>query len=126
MYSEIIFLYYFEDLKGALITALCFCLTTFIASIVATKMSHIFYGFGIWMGAIAGFVVAYLRLQWMEKNLNEHMFCVGNIIERGKGIKPSPKVFELEEQKKVEGSIGFDVNKPMEKEKINEKTNIYH
>ena len=105
MYSEIIFLYYFEDLKGALLTAISFCAGTFLASLVAVHLSSIFYGTGVWVGSVTGFTVAYMRLQWMEKHLDEHMFCRGNIMKQAKGIKPSPKVFDLREQKKSEASL---------------------
>ena len=105
MYSEIIFLYYFEDLNGALITAICFCAVTFFASLLAVHLSHIFYGVGIWTGSVTGFSIAYFRLRWLERNLNEHMFCRGNIMKQAKGIKPSPKVFDLREQKKREASL---------------------
>ena len=108
MYSEIIFLYYFEDLNGALLTAMSFCAGTFLASLVAVNLSHTFYGGGVWVGSAIGFVTAYLRLRWMEQNLDEHMFCRGNIMKRGKGIKPSPKVFDLAEKKKSEASLEIE------------------
>ena len=108
MYSEIIFLYYFEDLNGALLTAMSFCAGTFIASLVAVNLSHTFYGGGVWVGSAIGFVTAYLRPRWMEQNLDEHMFCRGNIMKRGKGIKPSPKVFDLAEKKKSEASLEIE------------------
>lgn len=109
MYSEIIFLYYFEDLKGALVTAVSFCAGTFLASLVAVHLNHIFYGVGIWTGSVIGFVVAYVRLQWMEKHLDEHMFCRGNIMKQAKGIKPSSKVFDIREKKKEEASLETEV-----------------
>ena len=109
MYSEIIFLYYFEDLKGALLTAVSFCAGTFLASLVAVHLSSIFYGTGVWVGSMTGFVVAYMRLRWMEKHLDEHMFCRGNIMKQAKGIKPSPKVFDLREQKKSEASLEIEM-----------------
>ena len=109
MYSEIIFLYYFEDLKGALLTAVSFCGVTFLASLVAVHLSSIFYGTGVWVGSVTGFVVAYMRLRWMEKHLDEHMFCRGNIMKQAKGIKPSPKVFDLREQKKSEASLEIEM-----------------
>ena len=89
-------------------------------------MSYIFYGFGIWMGSSVGFTVAFARLKWMEKHLNEHMFCRGNIMRRAKGIKPSPKVFDLYEQRRSEGSLEIDANKMTKKEKDDEETVIYH
>lgn len=109
MYSEIIFLYYFEDLRGALLTAVSFCAGTFLASLVAVHLSSIFYGTGVWAGSVTGFVVAYMRLRWMEKHLDEHMFCRGNIMKQAKGIKPSPKVFDLREQKKSEASLEIEM-----------------
>ena len=109
MYAEIIFLYYFEDLNGALLTAISFCVATFLASLVAVHLSHIFYGVGVWIGSVIGFTTAYLRLRWIEKNLDEHMFCRGNIMRQAKGIKPSPKVFDLKEQKKSEASLEIDI-----------------
>ena len=109
MYSEIIFLYYFEDLKCALLTAISFCAGTFLASLVAVHLISIFYGIGVWVGSMIGFTVAYMRLQWMEKNLDEHIFCRGNIMKQAKGIKPSPKVFDLREQKKSEVSLETEI-----------------
>ena len=114
MYSEIIFLYYFEDLKGALFTAVSFCGVTFLASLVAVHLSSIFYGTGVWVGSMTGFVVAYMRLRWMEKHLDEHMFCRGNIMKQAKGIKPSPKVFDLREQKKSEASLEIETQETKE------------
>lgn len=108
MYAEIIFLYYFEDLKGALFTAIWFCTGTFIASLIATHLSAIFYGTGIWVGTMIGFIFAFRRLQWLERNLDEHMFCRGNIMKRGKGIKPSSKVFDIRERKQSEADLEIE------------------
>lgn len=105
MYAEIIFLYYYEDLNGALVTAAAFCAATLIGSLIATRLTHILFGVGVWSGAVIGFIAAYARLWWLERNLDEHMFCRGNIIKQAKGIKPSPKVFDLREQKQSEASL---------------------
>lgn len=126
MYAEIIFLYYFEDLYGALLTAICFCVTTFFASLAATKMSHYFFGFGIWIGSTIGFIVAYIRLMWMERHINDYMFCRGNIMRRAKGIKPSPKVFDIRESKRKNGSPEEVPNNRTENKKHDEKNIIYH
>ncbi len=98
MYAAIIFLYYFNDLTGALITAATFCGATFIASIVATFLPEIWYGIGIVIGAFCGWSVAYDRLHWLEENLDVHVFCNGNILKRGKGKKQPAKVFDRYEQ----------------------------
>lgn len=98
MYSEIIFLYYFEDLNGALVTALSFCVGTLLASLVSVRLDAMLFGLGVWIGSVIGFVAAFLRLRWLEKNLDQHIFCRGTIIPQAKGIKPPAKVFDLTEQ----------------------------
>ena len=75
-------------------TAVSFCVCTLAASLLATHFIAIFYGFGIWAGSLVGFLTAYRRLRWMEQHLDEHIFCRGNIMKRGKGIKPPSKVFD--------------------------------
>lgn len=94
MYGEIIFLYYFNDLDGAVITALGFCVTTLIGSILSSQLSPIWYGIGLVAGSMVGWSMAYFRLRYMEKNLDVHIFCEGNLMKRGHGKKPSNKVYE--------------------------------
>lgn len=94
MYSAIIFLYYFNDLDGALVTALTFCVTTFVGSVIATYLPEIWYGLGVVVGAFAGWFVAYHRLKWLEEHLDEHVFCRGNLLEAADGEKPDSKVFD--------------------------------
>lgn len=94
MYSAIIFLYYFNDLKGALATALSFCAVTFAGSVLATHLTAVWYGIGVVMGALVGFVIAYFRLRMMEKNLDVHIFCKGNIMEPGHGKRPKENVYQ--------------------------------
>lgn len=94
MYSAIIFLYYFNDLKGAVRTSVTFCLVTFVGSIVATHLSPIWYGAGVIAGSLAGWTVAYSRLRWVEKNMDSHVFCTGDLIPRGRGKRPSAKAYE--------------------------------
>lgn len=98
MYAEIIFLYYFNDLTGSVLATFVFCLTTAIGSYIATGFSDIWYGIGLVAGAFAGWVIAYMRLQWLEKNLDEHIFCNGNLLRRAKGERPSWKVYSKYEQ----------------------------
>ena len=86
MYAEIIFLYYFDDLTGAIWTAIVFCLVTWIGSLIATHLPVIWYGAGVIAGAFAGWSVAYARLRWVEKNMDRHVFCRGNLIPQGKGL----------------------------------------
>lgn len=94
MYAAIIFLYYFNDLNGALATALSFTLVTVIGSILAAGLTPIWYGIGLVIGAVVGWCVAYYRLRLMEKNLDTHIFCNGSIMKRGNGKRPSNRVYE--------------------------------
>ena len=94
MYAAIIFLYYFNDMTGSLLTAFTFCLTTLVCSIGATMLPSIWYGMGLFIGAFVGFCVAYKRLQWLEKHFDVHVFCEGTILKQGHGPKPEAKVFD--------------------------------
>lgn len=94
MYAAIIFLYYFNDLNGALITALSFSSVTLLGSIFATGLTPIWYGIGLVIGSGVGWCMAYIRLRAMEKNLDTHVFCNGSIMKRGNGKRPSNKVYE--------------------------------
>ena len=94
MYAEILLLYYFNDLKGALQTAASFCAVTMLAAIGATHLSDIWYGTGLAAGAFTGFTVGYLRLRWVERNLDAHVFCSASLMKKGEGQMPPAKVFD--------------------------------
>lgn len=94
MYAAIIFQYYYNDMVGAVMTSLSFCLTTLVVSIIATHFSPIWYGIGLVAGTLVGWSVAYHRLRVMEKTLDVHIFCSGNLMKRGHGKKPSNKVYQ--------------------------------
>lgn len=94
MYAAIIFLYYFNDLTGALLTAGSFALTTLIASWFSASTTEVWYGLGVTAGAFVGWCVAYSRIRHLEKHLDEHIFCTGSIMKAGKGRMPRSKVFD--------------------------------
>ena len=94
MYSAIIFLYYFNDLKGALITSGSFCLATVLGAITSTHFTPSRYGVGLVFGSMVGWFVAYYRLRKMEQTLDVHIFCAGNIMKKGNGTCPSNKVYD--------------------------------
>lgn len=94
MYSIIIFLYYFNDLNGAVITSLAFFIVTLLGSIVATKLPIIWFGSGLVEGAFVGFTIAYYRIRRMERTLDIHVFCSGSILKKGRGAIPSNLVYE--------------------------------
>lgn len=93
MYAEIIFLYYFNDLSGAVLTSTVFCLAVLIGSIISTHFQDIWYGAGLTAGSLIGWITAYFRLRWLERNLDEHIFCRGVIMKSKYALKPSSKVY---------------------------------
>lgn len=94
MYACIVFMYYFNDMSGALITAVAFFAATLVFSIIATRLSALWYGMGVVGGSFVAWFVAYFRLRWIERHMDEHVFCDGNLLEKGKGTKPSVKVYD--------------------------------
>ena len=95
LYGLIVFLYYFNDLRGALATAMSFCLTTFLVGILSSNLPAIWYGLGLVIGSFVGFTVAYFRLRSIERNLDIHVFCNGTLLDRGPGRKkPSNIVYD--------------------------------
>lgn len=94
MYSEIIFLYYFNDNFGAMLTALSFMLSTGILSFFASGLPERWYGIGVVVGAFIGWTVAYARLRWVEKHMDVHIFCRGTLIQVKYGIPEPSKVYD--------------------------------
>ena len=94
MYAAIIFQYYYNDMIGAVMTSSSFFAATILGSVLATHLPAIWYGIGLVIGAAVGWGVAYFRLRVMEKTLDIHVFCAGNILKKGRGKKPSNKVYE--------------------------------
>ncbi|MCD7825406.1 MAG: exopolysaccharide Pel transporter PelG [Clostridiaceae bacterium] len=93
LYSCIIFLFYFNDKTGSCLATLVFCAVTTIVSIFAREFSAIWYGIGTFAGAFAGWCIAYFRLRWVERNLDEHIFCQGKLIPEKHENMPSGIVF---------------------------------
>ena len=93
MYAAVLFMYYFNDLPGAVISTLSFFIATLIGSILAMNLSEIWYGLGVLLGAFTGWTIAYARLRWVEKHLDRNIFCKWQLLKRGKGKKPSDLVY---------------------------------
>lgn len=110
MYSAILFLYYFNDMAGAVITSVVFCGVTLVGSIVATHLTDSWYGMGLVIGAFAGWTAAYMRIRWVEKHLTSHIFCRGTLLKHEKVPMPTGKVFdryaEAEKQKQSQQEKG--------------------
>ena len=94
MYAQIIFLYYFSDTTGSLLTAVVFCLGTLLGSIWATTLPIIWYGLGLVIGSLLGWTVAFFRIRYIERHREGHIFCRERIMKAGEGEKPSNLVFD--------------------------------
>lgn len=94
MYAAILFLQYFDDQSGALLTAVLFFTTVLAGSIVGTHLPYLWAGIGVFMGSVTGFLSAYFRLRWVERNLDVHVFCTGCLLEPAGGAMPSARVLD--------------------------------
>ena len=97
LYAELIFLYYFNDMTGALLTAVCFCLGTFFGTLFSKQLPDIWYGAGLVMGSFLGFTIGYFRLRWVERHMDVHIFCQGELFKIKRGRKPSAKSYDRKE-----------------------------
>lgn len=95
-YSELLFLYYFNDLSGAAMSATIYCIISGVGSYFAMKLPIIWYGAGFALAAFAAFTYCYFRLRWIERNLNTFIFCRGSILEHGNGPMPPSLVYRRE------------------------------
>lgn len=92
-YSLMLYLYYFNDLSGAAVSALIFAGVTVIGSFFSMQLPVIWYGLGFTVASLAAFSYSYFRLRWIEKRLDHFIFCRGSIMEKGSGKKPPSLVF---------------------------------
>lgn len=99
MYAAILFLYYYNDMAGAVLTSLCFFGVTFIGSVFAMHLSEIWYGIGVVLGSFTGWTVAYVRLRRVESNLDIHIFCQGMLLKSANGPMPSGLVYQIQDEK---------------------------
>ncbi len=93
MYAELLFLYYFKDTVGAVLTTAGFCGMTLVGSVLATQLPEIWYGLGVVIGSFASWVIGYMRLRWCERHMDSQIFCKGELIEAGKGARPTDEVY---------------------------------
>ncbi len=96
MYAGLIFLYYFNDLHGAVLSSLVFCAVTWGASLLLTRAPVIWYGLGLFLGALTGWTVIYHRLHWLERHLDRHIFCKGRLMKPVMKQRPTDLVYSRE------------------------------
>ena len=96
----VLFLLYFNDLTGSMLTSLIFVVITGVVSIFAKEFPDAWYGIGVFVGSIAAWSFAYMRMRWLERKLDEHIFCRGTILEKVNEPMPDAKVYDLRQLKR--------------------------
>jgi len=97
MYSGMLFLYYFNDLTGSLISSVIFSSISLGASFISAHLPIMWYGSGFTVAAFCSFTFIYFRLRWVEKNLNYFTFCTGTVLKPAEGEMPPAEVFQREQ-----------------------------
>ena len=95
-YDNLLFLYYFDDLNGAAISGVVFATATFAFSVLAKFLQPTWYGVGCCVGSFAAYTYTYFRIRWVERHLDELIYCRGSVIGVGTGKKPSYCVYKKE------------------------------
>ncbi len=95
MYSELLFLYYFDDLSGAVINGVIFAGVSLAGSLLAARLSIIWYGAGFTAASFLAFTFSYFRLHWIEKNLDSHIFCRGTVLKQVSADMPEADVYNI-------------------------------
>ena len=97
MYCNIVYLYYFEDTVGSMLTGLIFMGVTLAGSVVASQFDVMFYGAGVFAGMLAGWIFSYLRLRAVERDFDAHIFCRYKPINTMKSSEKGIIVYNREE-----------------------------
>lgn len=75
MHILMIFLYYFDDQKGAAFVGIMFFLLTFIFTVITRLSGIAYYGLGLVLAAVITWLTAFLRLRSILRNVDYKMFC---------------------------------------------------
>lgn len=97
MYSNILFLQYFTDYKGTVITGLIFSCVGTIGAYISTNLPVAWYGSGFTVAALLAYAFSFLRMRKMEKNIYAHTFCVGSILPYKNGKMPDQQIYHKEQ-----------------------------
>jgi uncharacterized membrane protein len=81
MYDMIIFIYYFNVYNKAVITSALFLGVTLVGSIFSSMLTPAFYGLGVLLGSLAGFLYAFFAIRKIEKKLEYYTYCKGKIAD---------------------------------------------
>ena len=97
MYCNIVYLYYFADMTGAMLTSLIYFAATLLGAMFSSTLAVRFWGLGFLIGVLSGWTFSFFRLRWIERNIETYMFCDYKIINtmkssaKGKVVYTKPK-----------------------------------
>lgn len=77
-----IYLFYLDDMVGAVMTGAVFLLSTFTGSMVSVHFSVNMSGLGLVFGAICGMTMAFFRLRYKLIHLDRHIYGKGKIVKK--------------------------------------------
>lgn len=97
MYGNIIYLYYFADMTGAVITGALFCAVTFAGSLFSRNFPVPLWGAGVFFGMLAGWTYSFFRIRWIERNLDTFIFCDYKVIDTMKSSNKGKVVYRKKE-----------------------------
>lgn len=77
-----IYLFYLDDMTGAVMTGAVFLLSTFLGSMVSVHFSVYMSGLGLVFGSICGMSMAFFRLRYKLIHLDRHIYGKGRIVKK--------------------------------------------
>lgn len=75
MYDNIVYLYYYEDATGTLLTSVLFFAGTFVFTLLSRHFSAPYYGIGVFLGMLVGWTFSFFRIRWVERNIEGLIYC---------------------------------------------------
>ncbi len=101
MYSQMLFLYYFDDLTGAVVNSVIYAGVSLAGTLMAAHLPAIWYGAGFTAASFLAFTFSYFRIRWIERNLDTHIFCRGTVLKQVKGDMPASDIYNVYKRKAV-------------------------
>lgn len=93
MYGNLVYLYYFSDMTGAVLTGGLFFAVTLAGSLVSRHLPAAFWGIGVFAGMLVGWTYSYFRIRWMERNLETFIFCDYKVVDTMKASHKGKVVY---------------------------------
>lgn len=82
MYCNVVYMHYFEDHTGTVLTTFITCAVTAVGSLFcAYRMPVECYGLGLLAGMLCGWTFSYFRLRWLERTFEAHIFCRYKVVD---------------------------------------------